>query len=287
MSYSELLKHEILSQEEEIKLIMLSKTGGKTAIMARNRLIVHNMRFIAFVCRRYSNKYVHEEDLYSDGIEGFMYAIEKFDPEKYKDVRLSAFSFLPIHRYIQMSDLFDKCCIKIPYSVRQEHYKMREFLESNPDIEFYDIDQLSKIVAEKMDISVKMATYLLTNFDNVDKVSSLDRKIMFDENGENDDYIPSEYQVLGFNENGGFDNNEEEFSYKDAVSEMLDILDDLERELVETRFDIIPYQPLRKIGERTGLSHQRLSQIYNKAMEKLRNYAESNGGSEQYLEELF
>ena len=68
-----------LSREEEGALIARLKQGDD---QARNLLIEHNLRLVAYIARRFENTGINIEDLISIGTIGLIKGISSFDPEK-------------------------------------------------------------------------------------------------------------------------------------------------------------------------------------------------------------
>ncbi|MFK4132438.1 RNA polymerase sigma factor RpoD/SigA [Pseudomonas luteola] len=71
--------HDVLPHDELLRLARLAKNGDTKA---RNTIAEHNLRLVAYVATGYIKKFnIDFDDLYSQGVEGLMIAIDKFDPE--------------------------------------------------------------------------------------------------------------------------------------------------------------------------------------------------------------
>ena len=68
-----------LSREEENRLAIKAKNGDKEAL---NKLIESNLKFVVRVATKYQNRGLSFNELISEGNQGLIKAIEKFDPDK-------------------------------------------------------------------------------------------------------------------------------------------------------------------------------------------------------------
>ncbi len=78
-SYSNNIFPEPLSEEEEKKYIALMIEGDQEA---RNKLIEHNLRLVAHICKRFEDKNISSDDLISIGTIGLIKGIDSYDPNK-------------------------------------------------------------------------------------------------------------------------------------------------------------------------------------------------------------
>lgn len=78
-SYSNNIFPEPLSEEEEKKYITLMIEGDQEA---RNKLIEHNLRLVAHICKRFEDKNISSDDLISIGTIGLIKGIDSYDPNK-------------------------------------------------------------------------------------------------------------------------------------------------------------------------------------------------------------
>jgi len=86
-----------LSREEEGMLIARLAEGDKEA---RNRLIEHNLRLVAYIARRFENTGINIEDLISIGTIGLIKAVGTYQPSK--NIRLATYSSRCIENEILM-----------------------------------------------------------------------------------------------------------------------------------------------------------------------------------------
>ena len=77
---SEIAKIKPLSREEELRLAKKAKAGDKKAI---NKILTSNLKFVVRVASRYQNRGLTLNELISEGNQGLIKAIEKFEPERH------------------------------------------------------------------------------------------------------------------------------------------------------------------------------------------------------------
>ena len=73
---SEISKIELLTEEEEINLSVKIKEGDE---LAKEKLIVSNLKFVITVAKQYQNQGILFEDLINEGNIGLIKAAERFD----------------------------------------------------------------------------------------------------------------------------------------------------------------------------------------------------------------
>ena len=86
-----------LSAEEEILFATKAKEGD---VLAREKLIEHNLRLVIYIAKKFENTGVDTEDLISIGTIGLIKAVNGFDPEK--KIKLATFASRCIENEILM-----------------------------------------------------------------------------------------------------------------------------------------------------------------------------------------
>lgn len=128
---SRMLKHPILTAEQELKLARRVKKGDTKAI---DELIRHNLRSVMAAAQRFRGYGIDIDDLFQMGVIGLRKAILKFDPER--GYRLSTYSGWwirqTIHRYCQENSRL----IRLPTNVWIKMHGVRKkqrAAEADPD----------------------------------------------------------------------------------------------------------------------------------------------------------
>ena len=76
-----------LSKEEELDAVLKAKQGD---IIARNKLIEHNLRLVVFLAKKYESTGYDLEDLVSIGSIGLIKGIETYKPDK--NIKLATYA---------------------------------------------------------------------------------------------------------------------------------------------------------------------------------------------------
>jgi RNA polymerase primary sigma factor len=207
----------------------------------KKELLEGNLRFVITVSKQYQNQGLELNDLIAEGNYGLMRAIESFDWTK--NLRFISYAVWWVRQAILQSLNEHARTIRFPVNVVQEFQKAKK-------------DQ--EVTGEE----------LPDKFVNLPYTINLDNPM----NEEGD-------TLLDVLENPNSDKPEEVFSTKEVLKEklmsILNILDDREKVIIEDYFGLSgSSRTLEDIGNDFDLTKERVRQIKEKALRKLRN--ESN-----------
>ena len=201
-------------------------------------LLEGNLRFVITVSKQYQNQGLDLSDLIAEGNYGLMKAIENFDWTK--GLRFISYAVWWVRQSILQSLNENARTIRLPVNVVQELHRAKKDLESTG-----------------VPLSDKFATWPYTiNLDNPlneDGDTLLD--ILTNPNAELADAGLSTEDTL-----------------KKKLIEMMDVLDNRERIIIEDYFGLSGNnRTLEDIGTDFGLTKERVRQIKEKSLRKLRN----------------
>ena len=204
--------------------------------LVHKELLEGNLRFVITVAKQYQNQGVDLSDLIAEGNFGLMKAIKNFDWSK--NNRFISYAVWWIKQSILQSLNDNSRTIRLPVNVIQEMQK-------------------EKKANEKTDLSDKFAT--------LPKIIDLDMHI--NEDGDT---------LVDIIKNENVDSPDEIFSTKDALKQkminIMSVLDERERAIVEDYYGITGTpRTLEDIGTDFSLTKERVRQIKEKALRKLRN----------------
>ena len=252
---TEIGKTPLLTPQQEIELAAKIKRGNK---QARATMIQANLRFVVKIARDYSNLGLPLMDLISEGNIGLMKAVERFDPAK--GGKLSTYAAWWIKQSIKRALANQSKTIRLPVhlvdkisKIRRVSLSMSEALGREPsDEELADEVGISAAkLAQLRTVSIRPA--------------SLDAP-MSDEDGTQFGEIVGDDNAVDPAENLSDKNMQEE------VADLLRVLDERERKIIMSRFGLDggSTRTLEEVGERFGVTRERIRQLQNIALAKLR-----------------
>lgn len=249
---------EMLSREEEQVLVEKMMKGDMDA---RNHLVEANLRLVVSMANHYNGLGLTFQDLIQEGNIGLMKATEKYDPSK--GYRFSTYAVCWIKQAMTRAIANQGRAIRLPAHVSENLYKlkkvMRELtvaLSAEPSVA-----QIAKAMKLPED-QVK------TLMEHMDDVSSLDVTV-----GEDEDTT-----VGALIEDTTFQSPSAQIEASDTlntVNAVLDTLPEREADILRYRFGLKGDRPhtLEEIGQIYGLTRERVRQLEDKAMRKLRHPA--------------
>ena len=248
-------KHELLTREQERALLIECEKGNA---QAREILINSNARLVGSVAKRYKGLGLEMQDLIQEGQIGLMLAIEKFDLEK--NVKFSTYATNWIRQTIVRAIEDSGRSIRVPAYMFEMNNKLRNAKEKY--IQEHDKAPTIKQLAEMLDITQKKVREIM---ESASTIESLDTPVGEEENTTMGDLIAS-----------GDLTPEQEFNFKNIqniVKNALEMLTDREKEVINLRFGFdnqTKPHTLEEIGDKLGLTKQRIQQIERNSFRKLR-----------------
>jgi RNA polymerase primary sigma factor len=249
----------LLTPQEEIDLAARIKKGDKKA---REQMIKANLRLVVKIARDYEGIGLPLLDLISEGNIGLMKAVERFDPAK--GGKLSTYGSWWIKQSIKRALANQSKTIRLPVHLVDKISKMRRTamrLQEELGREPTD-DELGEelgITASRV-AQMRMAAI---------RPASLDAPIG-DEDSNNfaevvqDEAADTPYEQL------------EEKTVTRMLQEMVKTLDPREATILRARFGLDggPQKTLEEVGQKFGVTRERVRQIQNIALKKLRKMIE-------------
>jgi RNA polymerase primary sigma factor len=247
----------LLKPEEEKQLAYASRKGDEKAL---NRLVEANLRFVVWVAKSYRNRGLPFLDLINEGNLGLIKAAKTFDPER--GVRFVSYAVWWIRQSILAAILDKADMVRIPQSqskkIRKISKKMQA-IQQKAGGEVGDQEFMKKADIDQKTLSeVQQFAHGYLSLDTT-HVGDTDKTIL--------DYLRDPKDVDSF---------EKELMGQDLAEKLkkaLKVLDKRDEKILAWRFglDGKGSQTLDEIGRRLNISKERVRQIEERAMRKIRN----------------
>jgi RNA polymerase primary sigma factor len=250
----------LLTPEEEISL---SKRIKRSDEQARKHMIRANLRLVINIAKRYIHLGIPFLDLIEEGNLGLMKAVDKFDHRK--GYRFSTYAAWWIRQGITRS-ISEQCkMIRVPVYMneliakwKKKKERLTQKLNRTPSDE--EIARRLKLPRAKQEqINFWMST----------TISSLDAPIGDEGNAQVSELVEDQTAQAP-------DAEIEHLLDKERVNSLLDIMSNRERKVLDMRFGLADSKPhtLAEVSMKLGISRERIRQIEEAALKKLRRFVE-------------
>lgn len=254
----------LFTPEEELATALRVRAGD---FAARQSMIEHNLRLVVSIAKLYLGRGVPFADLIEEGNLGLMHAIEKFEPER--GFRFSTYATWWIRQAVERALMHQGRVVRLPINVVRELQQVlrarrtlendHDFLATRPDgVRVEDVaDFLGREVGDVTDLLAwaESPKSLDASRDVFDDESTLGDGVI-DELAPDPSGITLTHEV------------------EHLLEEWLHNLSAREQEILEGRFGLHDREPetLEILSTRLGLTRERVRQIQNEALFKLKRY---------------
>jgi RNA polymerase primary sigma factor len=246
----------LLTPQEEIELAGRIQAGDDAA---REHMIKANLRLVVKIAKNYEGMGLPLLDMINEGNIGLMRAVERFDPAK--GAKLSTYAAWWIKQAIKRGLANQGKTIRLPVHQVDRVSKIRR--TANRLNEEFGREPTDEEIAEELGMATERVTELITASY---RPTSLDAPIVEDSDTTLQDVIRDENAMTAY------EDYEQQTRY-DLVNELLGILDERELTIIRFRFGIDggDVKTLDEVGEQFDLTRERIRQIQNAALRKLRD----------------
>lgn len=256
----EISRYPLIDQEEECKLARGIRNGDEEAL---DKLVRSNLRFVVSVAKKYQNQGVSLSDLINEGNLGLIRAAHKFDETK--GIKFISYAVWWIRQAILQALAEQSRIVRVPlnragtlHRITRRSSALQQELGREPT---------AAEVAEGMDIGVEEVEKTLSISQNH---VSLDAPLAPGEENRLLDYLPD-------TQNAGPDAQTFERALTESIEEVLSSLREREAKILRLYFGLDSPEPmtLEEIGSELGITRERVRQIKEKALSRLRHVSRS------------
>ena len=247
---------ELLTTDEEVELAQRIRKGDKKAL---ERLTKANLRFVVSVAKQYQNQGLSLPDLINEGNVGLIKAAEKFDETR--GFKFISYAVWWIRQSILQAIAEQSRIVRLPLNqvgsvnkIAKELNKFEQEHERKPSVDE---------IAERVDLPEdKIADALKANSRHI----SMDAPIADGEDSSMIDFLTS-------NDTSSTDKELVAESLKEEIKRIIAKLNDREQKIIIAYFGIdgSPEMTLDEIGKKYNLTRERVRQIKEKAIRRLRH----------------
>jgi RNA polymerase primary sigma factor len=268
--FQEINKISLLLPEEEISLVKRIKQDDQSAL---EKLIKANLRFVVSVAKQYQNQSLSLNDLINEGNIGLVKAAHKFDETR--GFKFISYAVWWIRQAIMQALSENSRIVKLPVSLSGTISKIKKV--SSGLEQKYEREPTDEELAEVLEMTTKEINGAL---------NSASKQVSFDAPIGGDDDNSSLLDVIENENIPKVDANLSDIeSLKVEIERTLNSLSFREQEVIKMTFGIggKEQMTLQEIGEYLGLTRERVRQIKEKGIRKLR-YTSRSKLLAQFLE---
>lgn len=268
----------LFTAEEEYATAVRARAGD---FAARQSMIEHNLRLVVSIAKGYLGRGVPLSDLIEEGNLGLMHAIDKFEPER--GFRFSTYATWWIRQSVERAVMNQGRVIRLPVHVvreLQQVLRARRTLENDHafmasrrgDAESVRVEDVAALLGrDPQEVAQLLAM--------AETPRSLDAVVDRSEDEHTlGDFMADE---LAVDPTGVTHNHEVER----LLASWIDTLTHREKEVLEGRFGLHHREPetLEVLSDRLGLTRERVRQIQNEALTKLKRQMARSGIDKEAL----
>jgi RNA polymerase primary sigma factor len=258
----EIAKVPLINAQQEVELAQKIKQGDMKALETMTKA---NLRFVVSVAKQYQNQGLTLPDLINEGNLGLMKAAERFDETR--GFKFISYAVWWIRQSILQALAEQSRIVRLPLNKIGNITKMnRKFSELE---QVYEREPTAEEIAEVMDISYNEVKNSLRN---TTKHVSMDAPLP---GGEDDDR--NLYDVLNENDTPTPETGLINESLRREIQRSLSTLSSREKDIINLFFGLSGKHPLTldEIGEKFDLTRERVRQIKERAIRRLRQTSRS------------
>jgi len=252
----EISQYPLIDRDEEVRLAKAIRKGEEEAL---NKLVRSNLRFVVSVAKKYQNQGVPLSDLINEGNLGLIRAAHKFDETK--GIKFISYAVWWIRQAILQALAEQSRIVRVPLNRAGALHRIGR--RSSALIQELGREPTVEEIAEELEISREEVERTLAISQSH---LSLDAPVTPGEDNRLLDYLPDQYSP-------GPEDEAYERALKETVEDSLSTLKEREAKILRLYFGLDDQEPmtLEEIGALLGITRERVRQIKEKALLRLRH----------------
>ena len=259
---TDIAKIDLITADEEARLAKLIKEGDKDAL---EKLTKANLRFVVSVAKQYQNQGLSLPDLINEGNVGLMKAAKRFDETK--GFKFISYAVWWIRQSILAAIVEYSRLVRLPLNKVTSYNKVNEAYVTFT--QKYERDPNHEELAEILDVKPKDVANMLRGGN---------RHVSMDAPISSDEGAASRIDLYSLGDEDSPDLELMEQSLADEISHGLSLLSPREVEILSYYFGLNGKNShtLDEIGDMFGLTRERVRQIRERAIRRLRRSVNRN-----------
>ncbi|MFT4849596.1 MAG: RNA polymerase primary sigma factor [Parvicella sp.] len=255
-------KIDLITAEEEVELAQRIRGGDQEAL---DKLTMSNLRFVISVAKQYQNQGLTLSDLINEGNVGLVKAARRFDETR--GFKFISYAVWWIRQSILQAISEQSRVVRLPLNKIGDINKIRKAAIHLEQV--HERVPSAAEIALEVDMSISNVKQALKNSSR-----SLSMDAPFQE-GENENNL---YDIMSSGESPNPDKGLLQDSLRIEIGRALDTLSPRESDVVRLSFGLSgqPAMSLQEIGDTFDLSRERVRQIREKAIRRLRQQSKSH-----------
>jgi RNA polymerase primary sigma factor len=252
----EISRYPLIPQAEEVRLAQGIRVGDPECL---DKLVRSNLRFVVSVAKKYQNQGVSLSDLINEGNLGLIRAAHKFDETK--GIKFISYAVWWIRQAILQALAEQSRIVRVPLNRAGTLHRIGK--RSSALLQELGREPTPTEIAEGMDITIEEVQKTLS----ISQTHlSLDAPMTPGEDNRLLDYLPD-------TQNSGSDSDTFEHALTESIEEVLSTLKERETKILRLYFGLDGPEPmtLEEIGSLLGITRERVRQIKEKALSRLRH----------------
>jgi RNA polymerase sigma-32 factor len=259
---SEISRYNLLTREEEVSLGKRVQEQGDQE--AAYRLVTSNLRLVVKIALEFQRVWMQNLlDLIQEGNIGLMQAVKKFDP--YKNVKFSYYASFWIKAYILKFIMDNWRLVKIGTTQGQRKLFFKLKKEKQKLIE-EGFDPKPKLLSQRLGVSEREIVDMDQRLDGWD--ISLDAPLKEDSDTERIEFMSTESESA----EDTVAKKEMSSLLNEKIAEFRTQMTDRELEIFDKRIFSDSPVTLQEIGDKYGISRERVRQVEKNVVKKMRDY---------------